>query len=772
MVSNDQQPQDLASILGILSQFAPASSGSPNVSDAQVDLISNGIHAAPQEAALPQSGLDEDEEPYEPPEPLQRLHPRSDVIGSVASSSRSVSTQPRAPLPDPTGIIDWPVGLRYVTRLAARNEALGRSVQRMIKNQRQNEREWWEGREILIQKQKDRVVDKEKLDRVLRSVGGQPSSGEGPDPATELKQYDKKVHRAQAIMVKAMEAELMANGVPFFGTQSALLAEDQPEQDAAEEGLTKRGKISKEDLQELQRRMLRYLEDIRPAATTLVHIDKTPRTTPLPLPPDDRPLDSESRQGSILPTAQPVAPRSRANLSHSSFKSAEAQVVMKVSTFFASALACTSMASAWSMPDSVSDVKALAARAEDYLFARQNDNNGDNSSSDGGNNSSADPTSTPSGDPSQTSDSPTATITDPPQSTGDTKSESNSSSGDNSNKSSGGSATATKGSSTKTSLSPIAPNDQVGGLAMITPAATAAASQIYKVGQTVTWVWNYTSLSRPPKHIDILASFAPTGGVAPSPFTLAVNRTFEPTQTFTWDTQDYYDHTSPLPIGTYTLVVYDADATAGVTQVPSPGYLGVWQQFHFAMYTRQPYLALGSPYVCATCNSAASMERMTVSAMVATAGMTVISFMWFTGGWQSMLWARSAKKISLDAANLALPLHDFAAVFLSSTTKLIEITAQDPTTSAQHLMFCGARANGDAIGIFTLSPYHICAPLLPDNTPHEEDLNERADRLRTLRTASAQIEALQPSMGVATGMYLLRTRQLIRAIPNSLFTSM
>jgi hypothetical protein len=172
---------------------------------------------------------------------------------------------------------------------------------------------------------------------------------------------------------------------------------------------------------------------------------------------------------------------------------------------------------------------------------------------------------------------------------------------------------------------------------MITPAATAAVPY-YKVGQTITWVWNYTSLLRPPQHIDILATIPAGANYAlPSPFTLAVNETFNPTQTFTWDTGKYYSETNPLPIATYHLVVYDADATGGVSQTPSPGYLGVWQQFPFGMYTPQAPVVLANPYVCATCNSAASLERMTLGALLATTGMTVVSFMWFTGSWRFVL---------------------------------------------------------------------------------------------------------------------------------------
>lgn len=172
---------------------------------------------------------------------------------------------------------------------------------------------------------------------------------------------------------------------------------------------------------------------------------------------------------------------------------------------------------------------------------------------------------------------------------------------------------------------------------MITPAATLGAPY-YKVDETITWVWNYTSLARNPAAIDILASFQPTNGVSPTPFTLALNETFEATQTFKWDTGKYTSATGPLPIGTYTLVIYDADAPGGVSATASPGHLGVWEQFSFGMYTKQAS-TLDVTYaeiVCATCNSANGLQKMTIGALLATAGITVATFSWFTGGFAAL----------------------------------------------------------------------------------------------------------------------------------------
>ena len=164
---------------------------------------------------------------------------------------------------------------------------------------------------------------------------------------------------------------------------------------------------------------------------------------------------------------------------------------------------------------------------------------------------------------------------------------------------------------------------------MITPAATAG-ELYYRVGTTATWVWNYTSLLRTPKAIDVLATVS-ASGIQVNAFTLTQNMSFDPTQTLKWDTGAFASE-SLLPVGTYTLIVYDADVTGGVTAIPRPGYLGTWEQFYFGMYTPQPYVGLENPYVCATCNAAGGkMERLTWTMLGGVVGVTIASFIWFAG---------------------------------------------------------------------------------------------------------------------------------------------
>jgi hypothetical protein len=144
-------------------------------------------------------------------------------------------------------------------------------------------------------------------------------------------------------------------------------------------------------------------------------------------------------------------------------------------------------------------------------------------------------------------------------------------------KTSGKSASGSKTTSTKTT--PIDPRAPPGGIALITP-APIEGFQFYKVGDYVTFKWNYTSLSVTPKHIDILASCA----LNQATYTISSNMSVEETGAITWDTGDFQaTATQPLAVASYTLIVHDSQKD--VTDVPQPGYLGAYAQYVFGMYT-------------------------------------------------------------------------------------------------------------------------------------------------------------------------------------------
>jgi len=125
---------------------------------------------------------------------------------------------------------------------------------------------------------------------------------------------------------------------------------------------------------------------------------------------------------------------------------------------------------------------------------------------------------------------------------------------------------------------------------MITP-AVISGPQYYKIGDWVTFAWNYTSLSATPSAIDVLASCAANSAT----YTLTLNQSVSETGKILWDTGAYQSTaTVPLLTNTYTLIIYAADSS--ISAVPKAGYLAVQETFTFGMYTPQPYTPWTSKY--------------------------------------------------------------------------------------------------------------------------------------------------------------------------------
>ena len=117
---------------------------------------------------------------------------------------------------------------------------------------------------------------------------------------------------------------------------------------------------------------------------------------------------------------------------------------------------------------------------------------------------------------------------------------------------------------------------------MVTPGALAG-SQFYKVGDYVTFAWNYTSLSQTPSAIDILATCTANQAT----YTIAVNQSADQTS-IVWDTKNTPSGQVPFLTEKYTLLIYDAESSVSATA--RAGYLGVFNTFQFGMYTPQPYV--------------------------------------------------------------------------------------------------------------------------------------------------------------------------------------
>jgi hypothetical protein len=120
---------------------------------------------------------------------------------------------------------------------------------------------------------------------------------------------------------------------------------------------------------------------------------------------------------------------------------------------------------------------------------------------------------------------------------------------------------------------------------MITPAPLSTT--YYKIGDPVTFVWNYTSLLAPPPAIDVIVS------CSTATYTLSANMSVQETGSIVWDTSEPSGAVK-LGLGHYTLAVFDASQP--MTAIPGAGHLGAYNPFQFAMYTPGVYQNLSGKY--------------------------------------------------------------------------------------------------------------------------------------------------------------------------------
>lgn len=197
-----------------------------------------------------------------------------------------------------------------------------------------------------------------------------------------------------------------------------------------------------------------------------------------------------------------------------------------------------------------------------------------------------------------------------------------------------GSTTKATGSGTKATTSAAKTTSYdarlpAGGVSLMTP-AIASGSQYYKIGDYITFAWNYTSLSATPTAVNVMATCKANAQL----YTIASNLTISAnnTQGVVWDTGAYQATAvqNPLLTQTYTLIIYDAGSS--ISAVAQAGYLAVYNSYSFGMYTPQAYTPLGE-FSCATCSGALSESEKRVMGLVLGMGvLTVASFTWFVGG--------------------------------------------------------------------------------------------------------------------------------------------
>lgn len=134
-MAGHSNPPDLNSVLQALSSLASQGSSS----------------GTPQSASLqPHITRPSRVEPSHTPRPAHSNPPK-----------------PSTPTIDPSTITTWPAALRYVMRTVGQNEETQLRIRGLIRSQHNHERQWWKGREALLQRQGARGDKQKELDAVL-----------------------------------------------------------------------------------------------------------------------------------------------------------------------------------------------------------------------------------------------------------------------------------------------------------------------------------------------------------------------------------------------------------------------------------------------------------------------------------------------------------------------------------------------------------------------------------------------------------------------------
>jgi hypothetical protein len=261
--------------------------GNEDIQNLDLDQILRTLASLPKAENAPQH---DQQAPYDPTQlsiPSETALPYHDQGPTAFSSGYEAPTDPRlngrTPLPypkpqipqaqpsppiiDPATITSWKHGLRCVNKIAAQHPDFATMVQKLIRDQERNVKEWQSARQRLIEDQKLKR-ENEKTHRLALSLPGVlDNTAPLRTPAREkeeLEQYDAKVYRASQLMVESHSAQLKGLGVPFFGVSPDLVVEDGDGQTANGKltGQETSKKLTKKELLELQRKMLTHLVEL------------------------------------------------------------------------------------------------------------------------------------------------------------------------------------------------------------------------------------------------------------------------------------------------------------------------------------------------------------------------------------------------------------------------------------------------------------------------------------------------------------------------------
>lgn len=165
---------DLASILRTLAASSQSSQQLPQREPQTLHFSNDPALLQPQVDGPQDTELDlsVSEGEYDPndailPNPASISQPAPPSAPAYSPTSWAVRSTPSTPSIDPRTITTYPAALRHITRTIARNEATMARIRKLIASQHQHERQWWNGREVLVRQQGEREEGRRRVDEVL-----------------------------------------------------------------------------------------------------------------------------------------------------------------------------------------------------------------------------------------------------------------------------------------------------------------------------------------------------------------------------------------------------------------------------------------------------------------------------------------------------------------------------------------------------------------------------------------------------------------------------
>ncbi|KIX02354.1 uncharacterized protein Z518_08295 [Rhinocladiella mackenziei CBS 650.93] len=258
-----QHNAELQRVLAALNSYSSQAQHTSETTSSSVNESSDSSDI-PRPSIIPGLGLlpPQNHKTPAPSPPITRQQTLTQQQRCPSPRPGDLRSKPSTPtVPDASTITTWPAALRHVTRYLVTNEQVATRIKHLISEQQKHERQWWAGREAIVERQRGRSGTSQQVSALLKSLGGKDVPVVPSDPnqiRAELDAYDKKVHAGLIAMAADFDRQLRAMGVPFYAIKHDLVVlEEGPEKPDAPQG-----RIDKGELRELQKRMLQTLEDL------------------------------------------------------------------------------------------------------------------------------------------------------------------------------------------------------------------------------------------------------------------------------------------------------------------------------------------------------------------------------------------------------------------------------------------------------------------------------------------------------------------------------